>query len=210
MKQAFIFTFYSICLIISGTLMAQQDENADMTANINELFTRVNEVAQQLQTSLTDLETSIQASQDSIEQGAQVLDDMLASVTAVHDHLNEDSAIWSQLDALLALWQRRYDEALTHSEADPAFLPIVQAWQDKLETARALRNQISTERANSMALIQSIEADRAIVLAYYELGQADKALESLRKVSENLSHLNDNMQQIVQTASEVQHTPISQ
>ncbi|MEZ5583649.1 MAG: hypothetical protein R3F37_13670 [Candidatus Competibacteraceae bacterium] len=72
-----------------------------------------------------------------------------------------------------------------------------------------MRSKINTERANSLALMQSIEADREIVLAYYELGQADKALDSLQKVSDNLVSLNQNMQAIVESAGQVQ-SPIPQ
>ena len=93
--------------------------------------------------------------------------------------------------------------------ADPAFLPIAQAWQSRLDKGRELRNQISTERANSLALMRAIESDRDIVLAYYELGQADKAIESLQKVSANLTSLNENMQAIVKTASDAQQVPIA-
>lgn len=174
------------------------------------LFQKVNEVAQQLQANLGDLETNIQASRDSIEKGGQVLDEMLASVSRVHESMAEDSEIWKELDALLALWEQRRQETLKKSEANPAFLPVAQSWQTKLDTGRTLRNQISTERANSVALMRSIESDRDIVLAYYELGQADKAIEGLQKVSANLSSLNANMQAIVKTANEAQQTPISQ
>ncbi len=192
--------------LTTGFALAQPAAQPDM-AN---LFQKVNDVAQQLQTNLGDLEANIQASRDSIEKGGAVLDEMLASVTKVHESMAEDSEIWKELDALLGLWEQRRQEALKKSEANPAFLPVAQSWQAKLDTGRELRNQISTERANSVALMRSIESDRDIVLAYYELGQADKAIEGLRKVGANLANLNTNMQAIVKTAGEAQQVPISQ
>lgn len=186
---------------VAGTAAEAQGETA---ADMGQLFDRVNTVAQELQTNLTDLEASIDASRKSVEKGAEVLDAMLASVQKVHESMAEDSDIWQQLDAVMELWEQRRQETLQKSETNPAFLPIAQAWQEKLETARELRNQISTERANSTALIRSIESDRDIVLAYYELGQAEKAVEGLRKVSDNLSNLNTNMQKIVATADAAQ------
>ncbi|TVR60502.1 MAG: hypothetical protein EA420_14115, partial [Candidatus Competibacteraceae bacterium] len=95
-------------------------------------------------------------------------------------------------------------------ESNPAFLPVAQGWQARLDTARELRNQISTERANSVALMRAIESDREIVLAYYELGQADKAIESMQKVGANLTSLNENMQTIVKTADAARQSPIPQ
>jgi methyl-accepting chemotaxis protein len=190
--------------ILLTTLLCQTPARAETAADIGQLFNRVNNVAQELQANLSDLEASIDASRDSVEKGAEVLDAMLASVKKVHETMAEDSEIWQELDAVLELWEQRRQETLQKSESNPAFLPIANAWQNKLETARLLRNQISTERANSTALIRSIESDRDIVLAYYELGQADQAIASLRKVSSNLSNLNANMQKIVETANAAQ------
>lgn len=178
--------------------------------NMANLLQNVNEIAKQLQANLADLEKDIQASRDSIEKGGQVLDEMLASVTAVHGSMAEDSAIWKELNSLLELWEKRRKETLQKSESNPAFLPVAEAWQKKIDTAKELRKQISTERANSVALMRSIQSDRDIVLSYYELGQADKAIEGLKKVSANLASLNENMQGIVKTANAVQQQPISQ
>lgn len=198
--------FAFLLWLTAGFAVAQPASHPDM-AN---LFQKVNEVAQQLQTNLGDLEASIQASRDSVEKGGQVLDEMLASVSAVHSSMAEDSEIWKELGALLELWEERRKETLQKSESNPAFLPIAQAWQTKLDTARELRNQISTERANSVALMRSIESDRDIVLAYYELGQADKAIEGLQKVGASLASLNENMQTIVKTADAAQQPLIPQ
>lgn len=224
--RAIIFTTLSCCLATSLTL-AQSSEPAKPVVpvkpaaqaaepakaaqpNMANLLQNVNDVAKQLQTNLADLEKDIQASRDSIEKGGAVLDEMLASVTAVHGSMAEDSAIWKELNSLLELWEKRRKETLQKSESNPAFLPVAEAWQKKIDTAKELRKQISTERANSVALMRSIQSDRDIVLSYYELGQADKAIEGLKKVSANLTSLNENMQSIVKTANAVQQQPISQ
>lgn len=195
--------------LMTGLATAQSAESTQ--PDMAKLLENVNAVAKELQANLSDLENSIQESRNSMEKGAQVLDEMLASVTAVYKSMAEDSAIWKELDSLLDLWEKRRKETLQKSESNPAFLPVAKAWEDKIKTARELRKQISTERANSVALMRSIESDREIVLSYYELGQADKAIEGLKKVSTNLTSLNDNMQNIVKTASAVQQQqPIPQ
>lgn len=193
-------------LALTGTAsLAQSAEQPDM----GRLFEKVNAVAVQLQENLSGLEANIQASRESIEKGGEVLDAMLESVKRVNASMDENSEIWTELDALLELWEQRRQETLTKSESNPAFLPIAQAWQSRLDKGRELRNQISTERANSLALMRAIESDRDIVLAYYELGQADKAIESLQKVGASLTSLNENMQAIVKTASDAQQVPIA-
>lgn len=199
-------------LLLAGLLTLGSTAGLAQTADqpdMGRLFNKVNAVAAQLQENLSGLEANIQASRDSIEKGGEVLDAMLESVKRVNASMDEDSEIWTELDALLELWEQRRQETLTKSESNPAFLPIAQAWQSRLDKGRELRNQISTERANSLALMRAIESDRDIVLAYYELGQADKAIESLQKVGANLTSLNENMQAIVKTASDAQQVPIA-
>ncbi len=194
-----------LCLtLLTSTAVNAQTDAANTEPSMPALFEKVNKVAEELQASLSDLEGNIQASRDSIEKGGQVLDEMLASVTAVHGSMADDSAIWTELNSLLGLWEQRRKTALEKSETNPAFLKIADEWKIKINSAKELRKQISEERANSVALIQAIESDREIVLAYYELGQADKALESLKKVGDSLVSLNTNMQTIVETASSVE------
>lgn len=211
MMKQIVTLFSAALLILSSTLsLAQTETTSETKPDMGRLFDRVNSVAAQLQQNLNGLEANIQASRDSIEKGGAVLDAMLESVKRVNASMADDSEIWTELDALLTLWEQRRQETLTKSESNPAFLPIAQAWQSRLETGRQLRNQISTERANSLALMRAIESDRDIVLAYYELGQADKAIESLQKVSSNLTNLNESMQLIVKTANDAQRMPIAQ
>lgn len=188
------------------SLAAQPSEQPDITG----LFEKVNAVAAELQDNLSGLEANILASRDSIEKGGEVLDSMLDSVKSVNESMADDSAIWTELDNLLTLWEERRKEALLKSESNPAFQPIADAWQTKLDTGRELRNQISTERGNSLALMRAIESDRDIVLSYYELGQADKAIESLQQVGASITSLNVSMQAIVKTANEAQQVPIAQ
>lgn len=205
MKKTSALLLAGLLTLAGSAGLAQTADQPDM----GRLFNKVNSVAAQLQENLSGLEANIQASRDSIEKGGEVLDAMLESVKRVNASMDEDSEIWTELDALLELWEQRRQETLTKSESNPAFLPIAQAWQSRLDTGRELRNQISTERANSLALMRAIESDRDIVLAYYELGQADKAIESLQKVGANLTSLNENMQAIVKTANDAQQVPIA-
>ncbi len=172
--------------------------------DMQRLFENVSSIADQLKSDLSNLETNIQASHDSMDKGGDVLNAMLASVTELHSKLAEDGAIWTDLNTLMERWGQRRQAAVAKSEANPTFAKIAEEWSERIKTARLMRSQISTERANSLGLIRAIETDREVVLAYYELGQADKAIESLQKVSQNLQALNTNMQSIVQTAGAVQ------
>jgi len=173
------------------------------------LMENVVAIADQLQTDIAALEENIQASRDSAEAGAEVLDAMLASVDKVHSSMAEESQVWSELEGLLERWEENRRNALERSETNPAFTDIAEQWQTRIERARDLQDQIITQRANSLALRRSIEDDREVVLAYYELGQADQAIAGLQRVSESLQSLNDNMQTIVETVNTVSAPAIS-
>ena len=176
---------------------------------LGQLMENVTAIAEQLQSDIATLEESIAASRDSAEAGAEVLNAMLASVDKVHSSMAEESQVWSELEDLLARWEENRRSALERSETNPAFTDIAEQWQTRIERARDLQEQIITQRANSLSLRRAIEDDREVVLAYYELGQADQAIAGLQKVSESLQSLNANMQSIVETVNTVSAPAIS-
>ena len=66
-----------------------------------------------------------------------------------------------------------------------------------------LREQILKQSAESQALIDQIEAQREVVLAYYEAALADQALATMRAISDELGQMNDQMTSIVNQAGVV-------
>lgn len=185
-------------LIIPVVAGAQSDEQPD----IAKLLEDVRAVAGGLEQNITDLEGALN---DSINaaQGAAILDQMEASVNAVHLKLNEDSAIWNALDKAMEIWDDRQKEMMEKSETNPAFKEIAEEWGNKVEKARELRKQILEQRAESIALLDKIGADREVVLAYFELDLADRAVEAMSKVTDELGRMNESMQAIVEQTSEV-------
>ena len=166
--------------------------------DIAKLFEDVRSVAGNLEENIAGLEEALNASIDSREQGAELLDQMQASAEAVFARLAEDSEIWTALVKAMEVWDDRKTEMLEKSETNPAFKQIADEWGFKVEQANELRKQILTQRAESMALLDQIGADREVVLAYYELGQADRALEAMKQVSGELGRMNDSMRAIVE------------
>lgn len=185
-------------LIVPVVAGAQTDEQPD----IAKLLEDVRTVAGGLEQNITELEAALN---DSINaaQGAAVLDQMEASVNAVHLKLNEDSAIWNALDKAMEIWDDRQREMMEKSETNPAFKDIAEEWGIKVEKARGLRKQILEQRAESIALLDKIGADREVVLAYFELDLADRAVEAMSKVTDELGRMNESMKAIVEQTSEV-------
>ena len=171
---------------------------AEGEPDIVKLFGDVRSVAGDLEANIAGLEEALKASIDSREQGAELLDQMQASAEAVFARLAEDSEIWTALVKAMGVWDDRQKEMLEKSETNPAFKQIADEWSLKVEQANELRKQILTQRAESMALLDQIGSDREVVLAYYELGQADRALEAMQKVSGELGRMNDSMRAIVE------------
>ncbi|WP_089718565.1 hypothetical protein, partial [Candidatus Entotheonella palauensis] len=169
----------------------------------------VNKTASGLQDSIANLQEQIKASA-SKEKGAEVLSAMLASVKDVHDSMAEDSDIWKELVALMDVWEERKKMALQKAESNPAFDDIAKEWSAKLERASELRKQILNQRAESIGLLDAIESDRELVLAYYDLGQADRALQALQKVSDDLTQMNQDMTAILEQTKNVEAPSVSQ
>ena len=182
---------------------AQQSSDEEQGAsgagqpNIAGLVEGVNGIAADLEKNISAVMDALEATANSREDGAKLLEQMQASIEAVHGSLAEDGNIWTELTRAMEIWDQNRQTALEKSETNPAFDEIADEWSIKIEQAGALRKQILTQRAESMAMLDQIMSDRDVVLAYYDLGQADRALEAMQTVSDNLGRMNESMREIV-------------
>jgi ABC-type transporter Mla subunit MlaD len=172
-------------------------QGQDDRPNIAQLVEDVNAIADTLQTNISGVRDALAAAADSRENGAKLLEQMQASIEAVHGSLAEDSDIWTELTRVMDIWDENRQVALEKSETNPAFGEIAEEWSIKIQQAGDLRKQILDQRANSMAMLDQVMAERELVLAFYDLGQADRALEAMQTVSDDLGRMNDSMRAIV-------------
>lgn len=203
MQRSMIAAAAMILWIWAGLAWGQDEPN------VARLLENVSKTASGLQDSIANLQEQIKASA-SKDKGAEVLEAMLASVQDVHNSIAADSDIWKELVELMDVWEERKKTALQKAESNPAFDDIAKEWSAKLERASELRKQILNQRANSIDLLEAIESDRELVLAYYDLGQADRALQALQKVSDDLTQMNQDMSAILEQTKSVQAPSVSQ
>ena len=197
--------------VLSPTAEAQEDEAADgEQPNVARLVEGVNALAADLEKDIAAVREALAAAAASREEGAELLEQMQASVEAVHGSLAEDGNIWSELTRAMDIWDQNRQAALEKSETNPAFDEIAQEWSLRIQQAGDLRQQILTQRAESTAMLDQIMADRELVLAYYDLGQADRALEAMQTVSDNLGRMNESMQSIVEQTGVVAGATVPQ
>ena len=182
--------------LVVFSFAASAQEQGDQP-NIAQLVEDVNAIADTLQANISGVRDALTAAADSRENGAKLLDQMQTSIEAVHGSLAEDSDIWTELKRVMDIWDENRKAALEKSETNPAFADIAEEWSFKIQQAGDLRKQILDQRANSMAMLDQVMSERELVLAYYELGQADRALEAMQTVSDDLGRMNDSMRAIV-------------
>ena len=182
--------------LLAFSFAAGAQEQGDQP-NIAQLVEDVNAIADTLQANISGVRDALTAAADSRENGAKLLDQMQTSIEAVHGSLAEDSDIWTELKRVMDIWDENRKAALEKSETNPAFADIAEDWSFKIQQAGDLRKQILDQRANSMAMLDQVMSERELVLAYYELGQADRALEAMQTVSDDLGRMNDSMRAIV-------------
>lgn len=196
---------------LSPTAEAQEEEATDSEQpNVARLVEGVNALAADLEKDIAAVREALAAAAASREEGAELLEQMQASVEAVHGSLAEDGNIWTELTRAMDIWDRNRQAALEKSETNPAFDAIAQEWSLRIQQAGDLRQQILTQRAESTAMLDQIMADRELVLAYYDLGQADRALEAMQTVSDNLGRMNESMQSIVEQTGVVAGATVPQ
>ena len=178
--------------------------------NIAQLFQDLNTLADKLTKDMSGVKQAIVDAGNSRDEGAKVIDQAQASLEAVYGSLAEDGDIWTELTRTQEIWEERRSFALEKSETNPAFEAIAEEWSVKLDEAAKLRKQILSQRAESMAQLDQIASQKEVMLAYYDLGQADRALEALEQVSSDLGRVNETMRTIVDQAGQVAGPAIAQ
>lgn len=189
---------------------SEEGSDREAAPDIVQLVKDVNAVADSLTANIAEMQAAITAAADSREEAAELLDRVQVSLEAVHAGLAEDGSIWAELSRALAVWDENRRAALEKSESNPAFDAIAEGWAGRIDQAAALREQILAQRAENTALLSRIVSGKELMLAYYDLGQADKALEAMQEVSDDLGRMNDSMHAIVDQMTVVAGPAIAQ
>ncbi|WP_273523268.1 hypothetical protein [Rhodosalinus sediminis] len=191
-----------VALLFSASFAGAQDTSATSEGGVDDLLMGVTDVATGLQDTVAELGDALEESAQSPEKGQETLEAMLAAAHDVNESLDEDSEIWVDLNVLLDQWSERRDELAQRAEEVPRLSDVVDEWQLRIDNAMELRTQILDQASASSLLVDQIEADREVVLAWYEVGAADRVLQTMQKMSDQLGAMNAQMQSIVdQTGS---------
>lgn len=184
---------------------AQSDTDTDTdTGNpMSELMSGVTATANNLSATVDTLSERIVASSNSREEGTRMLDEMLAAARDVNGSLDRDSEIWTELNDLIKEWTATRDGLRERISENPNLEPVMDLWATRIEDANRLRTQILDQSATSQGLVEQIENQREVVLAYYEVGAADAVLAAMQEMSDDLGEMNSQMGEILSQAGVV-------
>lgn len=192
----------------SGRTEAQQQPhvtNAVRTA----LEEEVANASRRLKELLDDLPRRMEEAKHSEENGRKLFDQLEAAIDDIASRLAENSALWKQLGELQQQWQNNHKDALKKAEANSVFRAVADGWKDRLDKVAALKQKILEQRGESLSLMDSLKARREVIVAFYQLGAADKVVASFQEVSAQLQRMNDGMRAIVE-ATEATIGPVTQ
>lgn len=187
-------------LMISPT--HAQDGDADVAALVED----VTLIAQGLQTRIETLGAQMSQASD-LEAGTRAMDEMLAAALEVYESLNRDSELWDEMNGMMETWSARRDDLLERASQNPALQPVADSWQARIDRGLTLRQQIVEQAAESEALIDQIESQREVIIAYYEIDLADQALATMQAMSDELGSMNERMSGILAQANVVAEAP---
>ena len=193
-----LYRYAALALLATATPAFAQTNEPDMV----ELVESVTTIANGLSTRVSTLSEVIAASTDG-DAAAKALDEMLEAARQMQADLGSDSQVWTDINAMLEVWAERRDTLRDRAVTNAALAPVADTWQARIDEAMTLREQILKQSSESLALIDQIEAQREVVLAYYEAQLADQALETMRAISDELGQMNDQMTSIVNQAGVV-------
>jgi hypothetical protein len=179
-----------------------QDSEPDVASLVQD----VTSIAQGLEGRIETLSIQMAEASD-LEAGTKGLDEMLAAAREVYDSLNRDSELWGEMNGMLDTWSVRRDNLLKEAQDVPALKDVASGWQDRIDRAITLRQQITEQAAESEALIAQIEDQRRVIIAYYEAKLADQALATMEVMSAELGAMNEKMSGILTQANLVAETP---
>ena len=195
-------TYALSVLLIATAPAAGQDNETDVAS----LVADVQGIAEGLQARVSLLSEQIAASSDA-EAGTKAIDEMLAAARELQESLGRDSELWDEMNAMMDTWAAQRDDLLERAKKNPALRPVAEGWQSRIDEGLILREQILEQAAESEALIEQIEQQREVVIAYYDLDLADQALATMRAMSEELETMNAAMTSILDQANVVAAPP---
>jgi uncharacterized protein YyaL (SSP411 family) len=193
-----------LALLITGSALAQSEKNGD--GDVANLVNDVTAIAELLQKRVASLGEQVAASSDA-EAGTRAIEEMLAAARELQTSLGRDSKLWDEMNGMMDTWSAKRDDLLERAKKLPALKPVANGWQSRIDEGLHLRQKILAQAAESEALITQIEETRAVIIAYYDLDLADKALETMRLMSEELSTMNSAMSSILEQANVVAKPP---
>jgi hypothetical protein len=193
-----------LALFITGTALAQSEKSGD--GDVANLVNDVTAIAELLQKRVASLGEQVAASSDA-EAGTRAIEEMLAAARELQTSLGRDSKLWDEMNGMMDTWSAKRDDLLERAKKLPALKPVANGWQSRIDEGLHLRQKILAQAAESEALITQIEETRAVIIAYYDLDLADKALETMRLMSEELSTMNSAMSSILEQANVVAKPP---
>lgn len=184
----------ALLLASASPVFAQTDE-PDMV----ELVDSVTVIATGLSDRVEVLSEVIASSTDG-DTAAQALNEMLEAARQMQADLGSDSEVWGDINTMLDIWADRRDDLRERAADNQALSAVADTWQARIDEALVLREQIRNQSAESLALIDQIEDQREVVIAYYEADLADQALDTMRAISAELGMMNEQMSSIVSQA----------
>lgn len=184
-----------VALLVTASPVVAQTAEPDMAMLVDNVTT----IATGLSTRVSTLSEVIAASTDG-DSAAKALNEMLEAARQMQSDLGRDSQVWTDINAMLEVWAERRDDLQKRAAENQALGPIADSWQARIDEALKLREQILGQSAESEALIDQIEAQREVVIAYYEANLADQALAEMRAISDELGQMNEQMTSIVNQA----------
>lgn len=188
----------------SSSAWAQEETTAEAEdEDIADLLASITGMANELEGSLGDLEERIQASRESAEQGAEVLDLMSSALENVHDRLERDSEIWQELDAMLQQWEDDMAAAQARAASDPRWQARADAWGERIQTGVEIRRQLGEQAVEANSLIRHISGERELILEDYRLGEAQRAVDAMADVGNQMTAFTGAMRQLADRTQNV-------
>jgi len=182
-----------------GAAQAQAQGVEDFTSLANSLT----EVVDGLNATMTTLPEKLKSAIESGELATEYFDKITVGAQNALDALREDGEIWQNvltLDQTIQANAGRLDEKF-QSTGERRFQVLADAWRERNDRLANIRQAIIAERGRTEQLLDSLLTNRDYVIELIQLQMTDEALNELEKVHQQMSEMNNQMEELQKEAN---------
>ena len=213
MKNAAVSCCLAMAVGLAALLTRPDTALAQSSApDVRSMVESVRSTADALNQTLAQMPERLRDTVRSADDALNQLDQMKASAQQVVDTLAEDGQFWLEFRDLQSFADSRKELASNRlgQTGEERWRQRVVAWEAQRGKLRDIEREIIQERARAVRQLQRIDRDSDYIVDSMVLGEVEEAVTELEKARQQLVAMNEGVEGILTSLSDLPNARISQ